>query len=351
MENFLSLSVSFLQTALAAMLVFGGVIFIHELGHFLTAKKSGITVHEFAIGMGPVLFKRVKNGTQYALRLIPIGGFVSMEGEDEDSDDKGSFSKAPIKNRILVVVAGALMNLVLGFIILVIVVSMGSGIASRTVAEFYPDATTQASGLMVDDKIVAINGRRCYTTYDITYEFLRAQNGTVDMTVERDSQTVQLEDVMFDTYTAEDGSLQFVIDFKVYGVEKTFVNVVSASFNYMLSLIRMVVMSLLDLVTGRLAINNLSGPVGIVTAIGTATGAGVEQLLMLAALITVNLGVFNLLPFPALDGGRLVFLIIEAIRKKPINKKYEAVINAAGFVFLIGVMLFATFNDITRLIV
>ncbi len=349
MESFFTSIGPALITALASVLVFGSVIFVHELGHFLSAKFSKITVHEFAIGMGPAILKYRKNGTLYALRLVPIGGFVSMEGEDEESDSQGSFSRAPIKNRILVIVSGAIMNLILGFILVTIIISSSQAITSTTIAEFYDGATTQASGLMVNDEIVAVNGRRCFTTYDISYEFARAQNGTADLTVVRNGERIELEGVMFDTFTDEYGNNSFVIDFKVYGIQKTFFSVVTASFEFMASLIRMVVISLVDLVTGRIAINNISGPVGIVTAIGQASGAGLGSLLMLTALITVNLGVFNLVPFPALDGGRLVFLLLEAIRRKPINQKYEIAINAAGFMLLIGLMLFATFNDVTRI--
>ncbi|MEG2288007.1 MAG: site-2 protease family protein, partial [Ruthenibacterium sp.] len=173
MQAFLSTAGSYLLTALASVFVFGSVIFIHELGHFMAAKYSGIAVHEFALGMGPALFRWKRKETTYALRLLPIGGFVSMEGEDEESDNEGSFTKAPVGNRILVIVAGALMNLLLGFVVLVIIVCLGSSITSRTVAEFYPGASTQASGLAQNDKILAVNGRRCFTAYDISYEFMR----------------------------------------------------------------------------------------------------------------------------------------------------------------------------------
>lgn len=349
MQAFLSSAGSFLLTALASLFVFGSVIFIHELGHFCAAKYSGITVHEFALGMGPTIFKWKRKETTYALRLFPIGGFVSMEGEDEESENAGSFTRAPIGNRILVVIAGAVMNLVLGFLVLIVLVCMGDSITSRTVAEFYPDAATQASGLAVNDKILAVNGRRCFTANDIFYEFARTQKGTADFTVLRNGEQIELPGVTFDTYE-EDGQTQLVLDFKVFGVKKTVSNVLQASFNWMLSLGRMILLSLTDLVTGRIPVNNLSGPVGIVTAIGQASGMGLYELLTLLALITINLGIFNVLPLPALDGGRLVFLLIEAVRRKPIKQKYEIAVNAAGFVFLIGLMLFATFNDVTRLI-
>lgn len=349
MQAFWQTAGSYLITALASIFVFGSVIFIHELGHFLAAKYSGITVHEFALGMGPTLFHWTKGGTVYALRLFPIGGFVSMEGEDEESSDEGSFSRAPIGNRILVIVAGAFMNLVLGFIVLIIIVCMQPNIISRTVAEFSPGATTQQTGLREGDTIVAVNGRRCFIANDVSYEFARTQQGTADLTVLRDGKRVELPAVQFQTEEV-DGTQMLKIDFLVFPKEKSVGNVIKEAGSWTISLARMVVLSLTDLLTGRIAVNNLSGPVGIVTAIGQASAYGVRTLLTLLALITVNLGVFNLLPVPALDGGRLVFLIIEAIRRKPINPKFEIAVNAAGFVLLIGLMLFATFNDVTKLI-
>lgn len=341
---------SILLTAAASVLVFGGVIFIHELGHFLTAKASGIKVNEFALGMGPVLLRFKKKETQYSWRLFPIGGYVSMEGEDEESDVPGSFQRAPISRRILVTVAGAVMNLILGFAVLVGIVCMQDAILSRTVGAFYENAATQEQGLQVGDTILAVNGRRCFVANDVSYEFARTQDNTADLTVLRDGRQVQLNGIAFDTREAEDGTRYMVIDFMVYPVEKTVGSVLAEAGRWTLSLARMVMLSLTDLVTGRIPVNNLSGPVGIVTAISQATSMGWEPLLLLLALISVNLGVFNLLPIPALDGGRLLFLALEAIRRKPIPQKYEAAINAAGFIFLFGVMIFATFNDITRLL-
>lgn len=349
MASFLGSFGSVLLTVLASVLVFGTVIFIHELGHFLTAKFSGIRVNEFALGMGPTLFHITRGDTTYALRLFPVGGFVSMEGEDEESDDPASFIKAPVSRRILVTVAGAVMNLLLGFLVLVGIVSSQNLISTRTVLEFYEGASTQQTGLCEGDTIVAVNGRRCFTANDIIYEFARTQQGTADLTVLRNGTRVQLNGVKFDTYD-QNGLPQLIIDFKVLGERKTVIGVLKEAWLWTLSLGRLVVLSLTDLLTGRIAVNNLSGPVGIVSAISEATSAGLLPLFMLLALITINLGIFNLLPVPALDGGRLVFLILEAIRRKPVNQKYEMLVHAAGFVLLIGVMLFATFNDVTKLI-
>ena len=341
---------SFIVQALASLIVFGSVIFIHELGHFTVAKLSGIKVNEFSMGMGPRLFGFRKGETDYSLRALPIGGFVAMEGEDEESDAEGAFNKAPVQNRIAVVVAGAVMNLVLGFIVLVFLTSQQSAITSRTISTFHEGAVTQQSGLQVDDEIIAVNGRRCYIANDIIYEFARTQNGEADLTVRRNGEVVKLDDVQFETYTDENDIKQLVIDFYVYPREKTFSSVIDEASKWTMSLARMVFLSFVDLITGNVAINQMSGPVGIVSVISEAATMGLENVLMILAIITINLGVFNLVPFPALDGGRLLFLLIELVRGKPINQKYEIVVNTAGMVILLAFMAFVTFSDITRLI-
>ena len=341
---------SFLINALASIFVFSIVIFIHEFGHFIVAKKSGIKVNEFSIGMGPKLFSKTKGETDYSLRALPIGGFVAMEGEDEESDAEGSFSKAPVANRIAVVVAGAVMNIILGFAILVFLTSQQEAITSRTVSQFHEGAMTQQTGLQVDDEIIAVNGRRCYIANDIIYEFARTQNGTADFTVRRDGNVTELNDVTFETYTDENGFKQMVIDFYVYPTEKTVVSVVREATHWTMSLARTIFLSLVDMVTGRVAMNQISGPVGIVTVISEAASVGLKPVLNILALITINLGVFNLIPFPALDGGRLVFLLIELFRGKPINPKYEIWVNAAGMVMLLAFMALVTFSDVTKLI-
>ena len=330
------------------ILLFGVLIFIHEFGHFITAKLSGVRVNEFALGMGPVIWKTKKNETQYALRLLPIGGFVSMEGEDEQSDAEGSFSKARVWNKILIVVAGAVMNLLLGFLLLVIVVSQQSAIGTTTIARFEEGATSSQM-LQLDDRIVQINGSAVHIDYDIIYTMMRDPDGKVDMVVMRDGQKVTLEGVPFSTEQMEDGTVTTMLDFKVYGQEKTVGRVLCQAFFYTGTVANLVWTSLIDIVTGRFGINQLSGPVGVASAVGEATSMGLSSFLMLAAFITINLGVFNLLPIPALDGGRLLFLLIEAVRRKPINPKYEGYVHAFGFLLLFGLMIVVTFNDIVRL--
>lgn len=339
------------MSIIISVLVFSVVIIVHEFGHFIIAKLSGIKVNEFSIGMGPKLVSVTKGDTDYSIRAFPIGGFVAMEGEDEESEAEGSFTSVPVQNRIAVVVAGAVMNMILGFAVLCFLTAMQPSITSRTVSSFYEGAMTQQTGLQVGDEIVAINGRKCYVANDIIYEFARTQNGTADFTVIRDGVKTELEDVTFETYTDENGYQQMVIDFTVQPITKTVFSVMQEAVNWTISIARMVFLSLVDLVSGRVAINQMSGPVGIVSTISEAVSYGYESVLMILAMITINLGVFNLLPFPALDGGRLVFLLLELVRGKPINQKYEILVNTAGMLMLLAFMVFVTFSDVTKFFV
>lgn len=340
------------MSIIVSILVFGIVIMIHELGHFIMAKRSGIKVNEFSIGMGPQIYGKTIGDTEYSIRALPIGGYVAMEGEDEESDAEGAFNSVPVQDRIGVVVAGAVMNMLLGFVVLFYLTASQPAITSRTVSNFYDGAMTAQTGLMVDDEIIAINGRKCYIANDIIYEFARTQNGVADFTVIRNGEKVELENVTFDTYIDEaTGLKQMVIDFTVYPVTKTIPNIAKEAFNWTISIARMVFLSLVDLVTGNVAINQMSGPVGIVSTISEAVSYGLESVLMILAMITINLGVFNLLPVPALDGGRLVFLLIELVRGKPVDQKYEMWVNAAGMIVLLAFMAFVTFSDITKFFV
>ncbi len=342
---------STLITILASVLVFGSVIFIHEFGHFITAKKSGIKVNEFSIGMGPLLFSKTKGETQYSLRLLPIGGYCAMEGEDEESDDERSFGNAPVWKRIIVVVAGAMMNLLLGFLILGILTATGGAIASRTVAKFEDNASTQATGLQVDDKIIEVNGSHIFVAEDIFYEMLYVEGGSADMVVIRDGEKVELKDVTFKTeYDEENDVNLIVLDFSVYGVKKSFLSVMQSSVLQAISTTRLIIKSVIQLITGVVPANTLSGPVGIVSVIGNAAVNGIRSLLNILSYISIDLGVMNLLPIPALDGGKLLLLFVEAVTKKKLSEKWEVIINVIGFALLIMVMVFATYNDILRLI-
>ncbi len=340
---------------LVAILFFGFIIFIHELGHFTFAKLFKVKVNEFAMGMGPTLLKKKFGETTYALRLLPIGGFVSMEGEDEESDDEHAFSKKPCWQRIIIVVAGAAMNLLLGLIICICINAGQDLIATPVIADFREDAVSVSSGLEKNDKIVEIDGHSVTSYMDLSFLMMRDKDGIMDITVKRDGEKQVIEDVTFQMRDYEDGTKGLYFDFLVYGVEPTFKNVVVAGAGEALSIVKVVYLSLFDLVTGQYALNDLAGPIGTVTQIAdVATDASethdFSSLFLVMALITINIGVFNLLPLPALDGGRLFFMVIELIRRKPIKAKYEAWVHAAGLALLIILMLVISANDIFKLI-
>lgn len=336
-----------------ALLVFGFLILIHELGHFTMARVFKVGVREFSIGMGPQLIAKTSNksGTKYALRLLPIGGYVSMEGEDEDSPRGDALNNKPIWQRLLIMIAGSFMNLLSGLLITLLLVAMMPSLHGTTVESFSSEAITTESGLAVGDTIYAVNGVRVYTSYDLSYTIMHEGVKPIEVTVLREGKKVVLSDVVFPTVEAE-GVAFGAPDFYVRRVEKNLGNALTHALSRSVTSIRMIWESLFDLFTGRYGLDQLSGPVGITTQIGDAASAndGGISLLSLASLIALNLGVMNLLPLPALDGGRVLFLLIEAVTRKPIKREVEGYIHFIGLALLLLLMLFVTFKDITRLI-
>ena len=381
---------SFIITLLAAVFVFSAVIAIHEFGHFAVAKLCGVQVNEFSIGMGPVLLKKMHHGTQYSLRALPVGGFVALEGEEspesqqaerEERSDleerplsqrsgadgspngralKGEelsqpagkpLNEAPVWQRALIMAAGACMNFLLGFVVMVILLAaQNEPITSRVIYAVEDGALCGQTGLEAGDKVLAVNGRRCFVANDMLYELMRTEDYSASFTVLRDGKKVELPRVQFDTWQDEDGETHMSLGFTVYGIKKTPVNVVKEAWNSVLYYGRIIFTSLMDLLRGRESINDLSGPVGIVTAIGQAASYGWQDLLELLVLITVNLGIFNLLPFPALDGGKVVFLLIEGVTGHAVPEKIQSGLTLAAFALLFALMIFATYNDIVRLV-
>ncbi|HAQ63943.1 MAG TPA: hypothetical protein DCR23_05725 [Ruminococcaceae bacterium] len=347
-------------TIALAILFFGVIIIIHEFGHFICAKLFDVKVNEFSIGMGPAIFKKQKGETQYSLRALPIGGYVSMEGEDEESEDERAFNKKKVWQRIIIVVAGATMYLILGLVIMAITLSTSTDlIGTNTIKEFYPTAVSnQQGGLKEGDKFLKIDGHAVWSERDLSFLMSRSDNGVFNFTVERDGENVELNNVAFKTENVEyNGKTVTMItyDFVIVGEKPTFKNVFVNSFTQSASIVRTVWLSLFDVVTGRYGMSELAGPVGTVDIIADVAQSAAEehnfeQLLFIMALITINIGVANLLPLPALDGGRLLFLIIEGIRRKPVNRKYEGYIHAAGLALLLLLMVFVTYNDIVRII-
>ena len=350
-----------LITILLSLLVFGFLIFIHEFGHFITARIFGVTITEFSIGMGPKLmwYDSKKSGTRYSLAMLPIGGFVAMVGEDEESDDPNAFNKKAAWKRFIITAAGAFVNIVFGFIAMFIIVGMLK-IGGTTVAGFATDAEMLDMGeeidlghrssekLMVGDEIVSIEGNRVVIADELSYEIMRHGNEPVDIVVIRDGVEIELCDVVFPRMS-DQGQVFGLMDFKIYAVEKDFFSFFSISFRKTGLVLRMCWESIFDLITGRYTVAAVSGPVGISGAIGDAVSSGFVSVLNLVVIISINLGFMNLLPIPALDGGRLLAILVEMITKKKMPAKVEAMINAVGLMLLLGLSVIIMVKDIFTL--
>ena len=363
---------------LVAILFFGFLILSHEIGHFAAARAFRIRVNEFSIGMGPRLLKfRRKGGeTLYSLKAIPFGGSVLMdEDEEAGADDPRAFNNQKPWKRFCVLIAGATVNLICGVLIMGILVGMSSFVATARVRGFASqEATSMAQGLQTGDVITKVNGRRIYSYYDLDYLVSRT-DGTVDLTVKRGKEQVKLPGFQF-PMEEEEGVKRALFDFRLvyYSIDPqdeiasgrpTFGLRVKETLCQSLSAVRMVWLSLLDMVTGKFSLRDISGPIGVVSILtDTAQEAqqsaasedkeGVQDalfmLLNLFALISINIGVMNLMPLPALDGGRLVFTGIEMIFRKPVPKKFEGYVHAAGFAVLMVFMIVICFSDIWALI-
>lgn len=334
---------------LIAVLLFLILIIIHEFGHFISAKLLGVRVNEFAVGFGPKLFSKKKGETEYKVNLIPLGGYCAMEGEDEASSDKRAFCNKSAWRRFVIVAMGAIFNLLLGLIIVAITLAPSKSFATTKIAEFDENSLSAKSGLEKDDTILEVDGRKIFTTYDLSYAFTNVKDGKIDVKVLRDGKKKEIRDVTFKT-EEENGISYLSVDFKVYGKKKTFVSFIGQTFKMSASYCAVIYRSLFDLIGGKYGISAVSGPVGVTAAIGSVAKQNLSSILPIMALITINLGLFNLLPIPALDGGRLFFILIEMITRKKIPAKYESAIHAAGFIILILFMLGITAKDIWSLI-
>ncbi|MBP3495421.1 MAG: site-2 protease family protein [Clostridia bacterium] len=331
-----------------AILVFGFMIMIHELGHFLFAKKFGVTIEEFSIGMGPkILSKKGKDGVVYSLRALPLGGYVAMVGETEDSEDPNAFNRKPAWQRFIIVIAGAIMNLLVGIIIMIILTICSSNFGSTVIGEFNDNSISDEYGLQVGDEIIEVAGTSVHTYDELSYEIMRSGYEPIDVTVIRNGEK-RTFNVTFPQMVSQNvvfGSM----DFRVYGEDKTFSTVVKNAFFSIKSTIKMIWDSIFDLLSGRYGIEQVSGPIGVTGAITQAAQFGAQSFFYMVVVISINLGVFNLLPIPALDGGTLVFLIIEMIAKKPVPRKIEERIKLVGFALLMLLVIFVTFKDIFSL--
>ncbi len=348
---------------LAALLVFGVLIAVHELGHFLAAKACGVRVNEFSIGMGPALWKKQKGDTQYSLRAFPVGGFCAMEGEEEDSDDPAALNRQGFWKKLLIFAAGAAMNFLTGLIIIFFLYADAQAFYTPTITGFAEGCPLEsADGLQTGDRILSIDGERVYVYSDLSLLLPRNTTGVYDLVVERGGEKVRLNDFAMErrTYTGADGK-EFTGLGLYFGVEKADWGVrLRYTWNNAVDFVRLVRLSLQMLVTGEAGLKDLSGPVGIVSTMAQVgqqaetTRAAAENIAYIAALIAVNLAVMNLLPLPALDGGRIFFLVVNAIAmllfRRQIPAKYENYIHFAGLILLLALMVVLMFSDVWKLI-
>lgn len=350
---------------LVAILVFLFIILVHELGHFLAAKACGIYVKQFAFGMGPALFKKKGKETEYVVRAFPVGGFCEFENDIEELDEETgdpvepnprAFNRKPVWQRIIVLACGPIMNLILGYIVVLISLCTSNAIASTTICEFR-EQSVSSSQLMVNDEILNVEGLPIFSASDITYKLQSsdrkndAGNLVYDITVKRNGETVTLKDVEFMTIQQSDGSSGVYFDFLVYRLEKNFKNVVTEAFRESVSTARVVLLTVVDLIKGKYGLNDLSGPIGVGSVITEAVKTYTfSDFMSVMSLLSINVGIFNLLPIPGLDGARLIFLIVELIRRKPVKPQVEGMIHFVGMALLLLLMVLITFNDITKLV-
>lgn len=332
-----------------AILLFGFLVFIHELGHFVAALACKVKVNEFAIGMGPKIFSRTskKSGIAYSLRLFPIGGFVSMDGENESSDNEAALCNKPVWQRIIITLAGPLMNLLLGFLLMAVLVTASGNLASNTIDKFQDISISDINGLRKGDTIIKVDGTRVYTGNEVVYEIMMQGYEPIDIVVIRDGKERLIPDVHFPT-DVQSGITIGVYDFYLKAEPKTVGNVIKHAWTRSLSTVKMVWDSLAGLIGGRYGVEAISGPIGVTEQITEVAKSGnTLNLLYLFIVISINLGVMNLLPIPALDGGHLLFYLIELCIGKPIvNSDIENYIHAIGMLILLGFIGFICVKDI-----
>ncbi|MBQ9535592.1 MAG: site-2 protease family protein [Clostridia bacterium] len=355
------------MTIVITILVFGLIILVHEFGHFIVAKLSGITVLQFTIGFGPAIFKKKIGETLYALRLLPIGGAVMMKGENageeelltggaegetlpDANDTHGSFMEASKLKRFLVSVAGSAMNLLCGVVIIAIIMAPAKTVSSTKLAGFMDGAAIAQGPLQAGDEIVKIDGFRMYIYGDLLTA-LALGGDEYDITVLRGGERIKLENVELKTQTFEiDGKSEQKYGFIFSAQELSFGGKIKYALNNAASFLQSAVKSLQMLFTGRASAKDMMGTVGIATEISDRAKTSMREMWYFVAFLSVNIGFVNLLPIPALDGGKILFILVELIRGKKLDPKYESYISMAGMVLLLGLFAYVTFNDISRLV-
>ncbi len=332
-------------TILIAVAVFMLIILIHEFGHFISAKSFGVLVHEFSIGFGPRILKWKKGETEYSLRLFPLGGFVRLEGEDESSSDPRALNNKPAGKKLAVMAAGAIFNLISGFIVMVLCFAFQPSFTTLNVGRILDIPGSQAAQFIeVGDEIIALDGKNVWNYKDFSFLMSNIdREKPVELTIKRDGEKREIE-IMPVEYEGN-----YLIGIEMATGKMTFKDAIVCGFKEMFFVVRVVIYSLMMLVTGKVPVSQMSGPVGTTVLIGQAAQLGILNLLYMFALLSVNIGIFNLIPFPALDGGRIFFLLIEMIRRKPIPPEKEGMIHFIGLMLLLLLMVFVTSSDIYKL--
>lgn len=333
------------MTIIYAIIIFCMLIFVHELGHFIVAKACGVKVNEFAIGMGPAIFKKQKGETKYSVRALPIGGYCAMEGEDEDSDDERAFNNKPAWQRACVLAAGAFMNL-LAAVVLLIIIAFWSGQPTTTIDKVMDDSPAYKAGILKGDEILEVDGRQVDNWDDLLQFIGQSEGETAEIKVLRDGRekviTSQLE------YDKQAGRYKIGI---MPGVEHNLISSVITGVKSTGTMTAMMYGILKKLFTGDVSVKELSGPVGIVYAVNDSAKAGIIYVIYLSALLSLNLAIMNMLPLPALDGGRMLFLVIRKITGKRVTDEMEGKIHFVGIMLLMLLMVYVTWNDIVRFVV
>lgn len=321
------------------------LIFVHEFGHFGAAKLSGVKVNEFALGMGPAFFKKQRGETQYSLRIFPIGGFCTMEGQDEESEDERSFDRKPARIKAFILVAGSFMNVALAVLILAAVILYAGTSLKTEISSVAENSPAQAAGILPGDKITAIDGVAISKWDDILKEISGTEKERLSIEIIRNGEKLTLETGIM---TREDGRKMVGISPAVGRNPLTaLVRGAQASYDLLVNMVGILGM----LFTGGAPMTELTGVVGIAYIVDDTAKAGFRPLLYLVSLISLNLAIVNMLPFPALDGGRLLFLAIRKVTGRAISDKLEAKIHLAGLVLLLALMVYVTWNDIGRFII
>lgn len=331
-------------TLISSLLVFLLVVMLHEFGHFAVAKLSGIKVNEFSIGMGPKIYQKQKGETFYSLRALPVGGYVAMEGEEDNSHDPRAFNNVSIVKRMAVVLAGAFMNFVLAFIAFTLIFSI-VGYGSSEIEKVISNSPADKAGIQSGDLIIKINENKVKDIYDINSIISKNQKEEMDFQINREGNILNLK--IKPEYSVENQMYLIGITSKL---DHSLLKSISLGANRTLEMSKLILKSIKMMFSGSFKMEYLSGPVGVVQLIGSESSKGFLNFLQILGLISVNLGVFNLLPIPALDGGKFLFLLIEALRGKPIDEKIEQGLSLIGISLLFSLMIYVTiFNDIGRL--